>query len=191
MRSPKRAKAKGKKVVLTDEEGKVLPPDEQPADSPARKPAITTEAPAAAGRPGEGAWSNYDFVPGERVLWAESFANDRVGNFPQRLELINGNMEVVEWKGARWLRVTSEGESNTFVISLPEKLPQRFTMEFDMAIPWDGVGIYSADAPDRLGTMSPELARFACVASTSFRASGSRNSIARGSSFARSGMNVS
>ncbi len=58
---------------------------------------------SATGRPGEGAWSNYDFIPGERVLWAESFANDRVGNFPQRLELINGNMEVVEWNGGRWL----------------------------------------------------------------------------------------
>ena len=156
---PKRAKAKGKKVVLTDDDGKVLPADEQPADSPARKqaaPVAATVEATPAGKPGEGAWSNYDFIPGERVLWAETFASDRVGNFPQRLELINGNMEIVEWKGARWLRVTSDGESNSFVIALPEKLPQRFTIEFDMAIPWDGVGFYSAEAPDRLGPLSPE-----------------------------------
>ena len=159
---PKRAKAKGKKVVLTDADGTVLPPDEQPADSPAKKqPAATAAAsvgepapaPGAGGRPGEGAWSNYDFIPGERVMWAESFASDRVGNFPQRLELINGNMEVVEWRGSRWLRVTASGSSN-FAITLPEKLPPRFTMEFDLTIPWNGVGLYSAVTADRGGSIN-------------------------------------
>lgn len=156
---PKRAKAKGKKVVLTDADGTVLPPSEQPADSPARKQPVASAAatagePApgqsASGRPGEGAWSNYDFIPGARVIWAESFASDRVGNFPQRLELINGNMEVVEWNGGRWLRVTASGNSN-FAITLPEKLPARFTMEFDLTIPWNGVAFYSAATADRLG----------------------------------------
>ena len=93
-------------------------------------------------------WANFDFVPGERVLFAEDFSRDRVGNFPQRLELVNGNMEVVEWRSTRWLRASS---SSIVVIPLPEKLGTRFTMELDATIPWDGMGIYSAAAADKLG----------------------------------------
>lgn len=44
---------------------------------------------------------NYDFVPGERVLFYDDFAADNVGNFPRRLTLKSGNMEVAEVSGAR------------------------------------------------------------------------------------------
>jgi hypothetical protein len=47
-------------------------------------------------KPGTGAWANYDFVPGEQVLFFEDFATDRVGDFPRRLELVRGNWEIVE-----------------------------------------------------------------------------------------------
>jgi len=60
--------------------------------------------PPTAASPGTAVWANFDFVPGERVLFAEDFTRDRVGNFPKRLELVNGNMEVVEWQSKRWLR---------------------------------------------------------------------------------------
>lgn len=158
---PKRAKAKGKKVVLTDSEGNVLPPSRQPADSPARKQRdadaldkaeAAPDAPAASPSelPGQGAWANFDFVPGERVLFAEDFSRDRVGNFPQRLELVTGNMEVVEWKSKRWLRVSSSG---AVAIPLPEALGSRFTVEFDATIPWNGVGFYAAAEADKLGPL--------------------------------------
>ena len=168
---PKRAKAKGKQIVLTDSSGVVLPPARQPDDSPAKKVApaeepsaatasATASAPASApaeqglgGKPGEGAWSNFDFVPGERILFAEDFSRDRVGNFPQRIELVTGNMEVVEWKSKRWLRASSAG---VIEIALPEKLPTRFTVEFDATIPWNGFVMYSAAAADKFGTQSPD-----------------------------------
>lgn len=37
-------------------------------------------------------------------------------------------MEVVEWRGGRYLRAAGNGE---FLIPLPEVLPERFTIEFD------------------------------------------------------------
>lgn len=98
------------------------------------------------GRPGEGAWANYDFVPGERVLLAEDFMDDRVGNFPHRFELISGNAEVVEWNGLRWLRMNDE---TYFKIPLPENLPQRFTIEFDVTVPWWGMDFHSDLRTDR------------------------------------------
>lgn len=90
--------------------------------------------PTASGKPGEGVWVNYDFVPGDRVLFFDDFTNDVVGNFPQRLELLKGNMEIGEWKGRRWLRATSYAD---FLVPLPEILPDRFTLEFDLYDPYD------------------------------------------------------
>jgi len=111
-------------------------------------PAARAAEPASAGgksadamRPGEGAWANYDFKPGDRVLFAEDFARDQVGDFPRRLTFQEGSMEVVEWNGGRWLRMSDD--QNLFVVTLPEALPQRFTVEFDYSNPagygWGGL----------------------------------------------------
>ena len=93
-------------------------------------PAAAAAGAAKAVRPGEGAWANYDFVPGSRVLFADDFTAETVGNFPRRLTHKSGASEVVEWQGRRWL---SSGGDGAFVINLPEVLPQQFTLEFDLA----------------------------------------------------------
>lgn len=93
----------------------------------------TTAAPAAAGRtlkPGEGAWANYDFVPGTRPVFVEDFSRDVVGDFPRRMEFESGALEIVEWNGGRYLRANS---TSKFYLTLPEVLPERFTLEFDFA----------------------------------------------------------
>ena len=77
---------------------------------------------------GEGVFVNYDFVPGDRVIFAEDFAKDNVGDFPKRLQLGRGNVEVADWQGQRFARATSY---STIIIPLPEVLPSRFTVEFD------------------------------------------------------------
>lgn len=124
-----KAKKEGKTVTMTDAKGNPVNADSAAASASASESM----------KPGEGAWANYDFVPGERVLVAEDFSKDRVGNFPKRFELINGNMEIVEWQGRRWLRVGSAGQ---FSVALPETLPERFTVEFDLTIPWGGMAMY-------------------------------------------------
>jgi OmpA-OmpF porin, OOP family len=77
---------------------------------------------------GEGAFVNFDFVPGERVIFYDDYAGDNVGDFPRRLEFAEGNADIAEWEGAKWLRVV---KSSKFTIPLPETLPERFTIEFD------------------------------------------------------------
>jgi len=101
----------------------------KPAD--AQAPASAAPAADSAKKPegpGQGAWVNYDFQPGEIPLYVDDFSRDRVGNFPKRLEFISGNMEVAEWKGVRFLRATTP---SSFAIVLPDTLTDRFTMEFD------------------------------------------------------------
>lgn len=110
--------------------GGAAAPSAAPAAAAADGAAGTPVAASPDAKPGEGVWANYDFVPGERVLFTEDFTRDNVGDFPRRLEFAEGNMEVVEWKGERWLRGTTDGK---FYIALPEVLPERFTVEFEHA----------------------------------------------------------
>jgi OmpA-OmpF porin, OOP family len=124
-----KAQAEGREVRVTDAQGNDV-----------------VGGAAAALRPGQGAWANYDFVPGERVLFADDFAADRVGNFPQRLEFLQGNIQVVEWQGRRWLQATSK---SAFAIPLPETLPSQFTMEFDVTLPHNGLVVTFADRGQR------------------------------------------
>jgi OOP family OmpA-OmpF porin len=97
------------------------------APAQADPPAGGAEA-KPADKPGTGVWVNYDFQPGEVPLYVDDFSRDRVGNFPKRLEFIEGNMEVAEWNGVRWLRATTR---SSFAINLPDTLTDRFTMELD------------------------------------------------------------
>ena len=99
------------------------------ADTPAPSggtPTSPTDATAPA------ALVNYDFVPGDRVLFADDLTAETLGDFPRRLEFISGTMETAEWQGRRFLRATSWAE---FAIALPETLPERFTLEFEAAVP--------------------------------------------------------
>lgn len=103
-------------------------------------------------KPGQGAWSNFDFVPGERVLFFEDFSGDEVGNFPRRLEFMYGSMEIVESNGVRYLSAASEDD--WVAIQLPEKLPQRFTIEWDMTIPanWESHLFFSMEGIEAPGS---------------------------------------
>ncbi|MDQ3696725.1 MAG: OmpA family protein [Gemmatimonadota bacterium] len=98
-------------------------------------------------KPGQGAWANYDFKPGDRVLYYDDFMKDEVGDFPRRMEFQSGALETVEWQGKRWLRAS---EDSRFYLVLPEVLPERFTMEFDYAIPSGEVWISFGDENKRV-----------------------------------------
>jgi len=126
----------GGKVVYTDSEGRVITDDdgkpvsdrEEAARVAAGEPAEPEEPeePAEVG-PGADVWANYDFIPGDRVLFAEDYGDAKIGDFPPRLEFLNGNMEVVEWEDTRWIRATA---GSAFAVRLSETLPDRFTLEF-------------------------------------------------------------
>lgn len=125
------AEKSGQPVVLVDDGGRVIADDDGKPITDPDEAAARAGAGGPSGKPGEGVWANYDFVPGDRILFAEHFDKDRVGDWPRRLEFVNGNAEIVEWEGGRFLRASDE---TTFDIVLPETLPDRFTIEFDLNI---------------------------------------------------------
>ncbi|MGH7540620.1 MAG: OmpA family protein [Gemmatimonadota bacterium] len=121
------AQASGEEVIFVDDEGEIIT-DEDGVPITDRDEAIASAPPPPA--PGEGVWANYDFVPGEELLFYEDYSNDNVGDFPRRLEFLNGNMDVVETAGKPWLRATA---GSTFAVDLGRTLPERFTLEFPVA----------------------------------------------------------
>lgn len=82
--------------------------------------------------PGEGAWLNYDFVPGDKILFYDDFSKTRVGDFPRRIEFIKGNIEVAEWNGEKYMRLTAASD---FKLPLPTALGEQFTMETEVHLP--------------------------------------------------------
>ncbi len=140
----KKAQDAGKSVVVTDAKGHPL--KDQPYAQPPGAPAAAAASASSGPPPGTGLWVNYDFVPGDSVIFAEDFTRDEVGEFPKRLELVSGNYEVAQASDGRYMRGTAVGYVK---IPLGRMLPDRFTFEADIQVaPGGYVKLYLAD-PDK------------------------------------------
>jgi outer membrane protein OmpA-like peptidoglycan-associated protein len=144
-----RARSEGKTPVMTGADGEVLTDDNgRPITDPADVPPDVARAATStvAERPGTGAWVNYDFVPGDTVVFYEDYTDGRVGDFPRRFELLEGNWEVMEWQEGRFIRATSGG---AIAIPLPATLPERFTMEFPASVQHGNAYVRVSTSPIR------------------------------------------
>jgi OOP family OmpA-OmpF porin len=127
----RKAEESGKGAVLTGDDGEILVNDDgEPVSNPEEGARIADEGKGVS-KPGEGAWANYDFKPGDEILVYDDFTHDEVGDFPRRFELIQGNWEVVEWNGGRYVRATSGG---IIALPLPKTLPEKFTLEYGVSL---------------------------------------------------------
>ena len=85
-------------------------------------------------------YSQFDFVPGEKVMAFEDFSQAAIGDFPAKWNS-NGSGEVVTLEGlsGRWLQL------NDATLAFPEfikNLPENFTLEFNLAANPDPVHKY-------------------------------------------------
>ena len=139
------AKADGKPVKIIDADGKPVSSADSAAavNHTAASGTTASSAPAASAAstpPGAGAWLNYDFVPGDRVIFFDDFSEDHVGDLPSHLDIQDGNVTVVDVGGRKYLRTVTGGRA---LITLPEALPQRFTIEVTFhRSGGNGMGLY-------------------------------------------------
>ncbi len=139
-----KAHAAGKQVTVVDKNGKPLK-DQSAANNTAK--GDSTAGAAGAGSndpPGKGVWLNYDFVPGDTVIFFDDFANDKVGDLPTHEDISRGNVTIVDIKGHKYLHTTTGGD---MTIVLPEALPQRFTIEVALPPKRAAMAAASAHAP--------------------------------------------
>jgi OmpA-OmpF porin, OOP family len=75
-------------------------------------------------------YSKFDFVPGQKIVAAEDFSQDAVGDFPDKWNT-NGSGEIVTLSGQTGKFLMTQKE----VVFYPEwikDLPDNFTLEFDL-----------------------------------------------------------
>jgi outer membrane protein OmpA-like peptidoglycan-associated protein len=128
----KAAQDAGKPVTVTDKKGnKVSTADSAKAMQATAPTAADASAKAdttPAGKFSDGIALNFDFTPGDKVIFFEEFATDKVGDLPERLDITSGNFSIASHKGRKAL-VNSEG--GNFTVKLPQLLPDRFTVEME------------------------------------------------------------
>lgn len=82
--------------------------------------------------PGFKAYSKFDFVPGEKVLYYDDFERVAVGDFPAEYNTdASGEVMTVEGKPGKWFGLNANGSF------LPEPLgvlPENFTLEMNVGI---------------------------------------------------------
>ena len=127
----KKAQEAGKPVTVTNAKGdKVSTADSAKAISAARNGSSTSATGGAttSANPTDGINVNFDFIPGDKVIFYEDFANDHVGDLPSRLDVTNGNFAIVEKNGRHALMNTTGGNVS---FKLPTMLPDRYTIEVE------------------------------------------------------------
>lgn len=78
-------------------------------------------------------YSNYDFVPGDKIIYHYDMAGERDSEIPGRMLIDEGNAEIQTYKGEKVLFVPANSQVY-FSPQMKEKayLPEQFTLEFDV-----------------------------------------------------------
>lgn len=115
--------------TLDNVEGK-----QTPSNNGATTASTTSAEPIKEERPAVKSYSRFDFVPGEKVLYAEDFAQDAVGELPLNWNS-TGKGEVVTLSNqpGKWLKMF---QNTTYLAGSNKPFDKNFTVEFDLLLPF-------------------------------------------------------
>jgi OOP family OmpA-OmpF porin len=101
-------------------------------DQTDRRPEENKQALASAAPPSVESYKNYDFVPGDKIIFESNLADERSGEIPSQFTLEHGQLDVQTVDGENVIHVP-KGPGATFTprTSKASYLPDRFTIEFD------------------------------------------------------------
>ena len=80
------------------------------------------------------AYAKSDFVPGDEIFFDDDFANEKLGEFPSRWDLMGGYAEVGSIDGRKVIAFTDDGfgELQPLMKEQQRFLPDVFTLEYDV-----------------------------------------------------------
>ena len=79
------------------------------------------------------AWSKYDFVPGDQIIFQDDLMGEENGEFPSRWDLYKGNIEIARYGDENVINFATTQSSSIVPLMDQEGdyLPEKFTIEFD------------------------------------------------------------
>ncbi len=86
----------------------------------------------ASSQPELKAWSRYDFVSGEKVIFEDNLAGEQNGEFPSRWDLVSGNAENASFGSENVISYQASRTEITPLMKTKSYLPEIFTIEFDL-----------------------------------------------------------
>lgn len=145
-----KARSEGKPVIVTDAQGKrVSSTDSAQAVATATGGAASSAVAGAVvqtGAPTIKAYQNYDFVPGDSIVFEDDFRSDADGEFPAHWKLVDGQGMVNVRDGAPAFVVNSGlGSRMAPRIKSESYLGSTFTVEFDYYVPenrWKDISVF-------------------------------------------------
>lgn len=97
------------------------------------------------------AYTNYDFVPGDTVIFASNLSDEQVGEIPSQFTLVHGQMDIQNEDGENVIHVpTGDGATMTPRMTNKTYMPDRFTIEFDFKNEKFGVNHLMVDFGQRV-----------------------------------------
>ena len=78
-------------------------------------------------------YSNYDFVPGDKIIFQPDFSKEADAELPARFMVLKGNAEINSYQGEKTLRLQPGGGITVApMMNSDTYLPEQFTIEFDV-----------------------------------------------------------
>ncbi|WP_344981270.1 hypothetical protein [Compostibacter hankyongensis] len=78
-------------------------------------------------------YHNYDFVPGDRIIFQPDLSSEPDGELPARFTLDKGNAEIQSYEGQKLLHMAAGTRGMVSpLMNSSSYLPEQFTVEFDM-----------------------------------------------------------
>jgi OmpA-OmpF porin, OOP family len=116
----------------TDKEIDVAGKNSTPVDTPEVNVTVEEKQRGSKDVPAFESYSRYDFLPGAQLVYTEDFSQDVVGEFPLLWSTNNrGEVVTIKSQPGKWLRMFQGGH---FIGPEVKKLPDNFTVEFDMVL---------------------------------------------------------
>jgi OmpA-OmpF porin, OOP family len=102
-----------------------------PTNTDSKTTATTTAASTGATGPTIKAYQNYDFVPGDKIIFEDHFDTDEEGEFPAHWHLAQGQATMNTFDNHKTFLITDNSTKVTPAIKAKVYLTDSFTIEFD------------------------------------------------------------
>ncbi|HVF81976.1 MAG TPA: hypothetical protein VM884_08580, partial [Flavisolibacter sp.] len=113
--------------TLDELEGKKQPAPSGNSTATVEAPVVDTKSPIKS-------FSKFDFVPGEKILYTEDFAQDAIGELPLNWNSTGkGEVVTLDKQPGKWLKLF---QNTTYLSGSNKAFDKNFTVEFDLLLPF-------------------------------------------------------